>query len=229
MIALKESLLSKTKDKVANVPSMVDEELILDKLINSGWYLFQCPKDKIDSSLFKIYKQRNKYFVDVNCGVTCIGTPEGMITDGTFRFGKINGEFIIVPSSQSRKKSQLKSLEFGPIDVETFNIFDNEQLKDLKGCPKYVRSGGVLISDTNITSLKYFPIYVGGNIYITHNEKLKSVSDTKFCNVEGLTVVFKSNGFVSSELTKRELNWTMLNVRHGFRFDKSIAAPEFNK
>ena len=48
MIALKESLLSKTKDKVANVPSMVDEELILDKLINSGWYLFQCPKDKID-------------------------------------------------------------------------------------------------------------------------------------------------------------------------------------
>ena len=230
MNTLKESLLSKTQIKVSTAAETIDIEMIKDKLINSGWYQFLCKRDADPDTYLNIYKKSGKWVVDVDCGMNCYGTPDGHVTDGSFRFGTINGEYNIVSEPTKREKSHICELKYGPIRVErSFNIFDNDKLKNLKDCPKYVLDG-ILINDTNITSLKYFPIYCAGSVYITNNKQLKSVTDTKFANIEAHVVVFKNNGFVSTELTKRDLKWEIKSYgRYGFRFDKSIAAPEFNK
>lgn len=230
MNTLKESLLSKTQIKVSAASETIDKETIKDKLINSGWYQFLCKRDADPDTYLNIYKKYGKWVVDVDCGMNCYGTQDGYVTDGSFRFGTINGEYNISSEPTDREKSHICDLKYGPVRVEGgFSIFGNDKLKNLKDCPKYVLDG-IIIHDTNITTLKYFPIYCAGSVYISNNKQLKTVTDTKFANIEAPSVAFKDNGFVSTELTKRDLKWEIKSYgRYGFRFDKSIAAPEFNK
>ena len=226
MLTLRESLLRKTKDKVAQSHDILSEESIRDIIFNSGYYEIGRfgGTDKADS--IKVYKKSGKWFVDVKDSIYCYGTPDGQITDGSFRFGTIDGDFIIASAPEDSNKSKIKSLTYGPIDVKGgFQIWSNVGLTNLKDCPKYVR-GGLIINDCTITTLKYFPIYVWGSILISENKKLKSVADTTpRSRVESFSITFNNNGFVSSELTYRELNWEMPYGSKGFRFDKSIAAP----
>lgn len=226
MRTLKESLLGSTKAKVAGVADVINEEIIRDKLINSGWYYFGKEEERRD--IFKIYKKNGKWVVDVDCNMTCYGTEDGGMTDGTFRFGTINGYMGLTSAPSDKRKCQIKSLKYGPQEVKgRLEIWDNEHLKDLRDCPKYVYES-VIVSHTPITTLKYFPIYVGRNVLLEENKNLKRVDDTKLCKIMGMNVEIRKNGFVSTERTYNELNWEIVGGFRCFRYDKSIASPEFN-
>lgn len=221
MITLRESLLGNTKKKVAGASDMIQIMEIRDKLVNSGWYSFG-NKGQDWESFFKIYKKNGKWTVDVGGNMFCYGTPDGGMTDGTFRFGTINGS-IFISAPHGVGKNQIKSLMYGPVEVKgAFQIWDNEYLKDLKDCPKYVHDA-IIVNETPITTLKYFPIFVGGSVMIYKCKNLKKLTDTKDCEICGLTVEFKENGFVSNELSFRDLNWNIRCGSRGYRFDKSIA------
>ena len=226
MITLKESLLGNTREKVAGASDMIQAVDIRDKLVNSGWYYFGKENERND--IFKIYKKSGKWFVDVDCGMNCYGTPEGGITDGTFRFGTINGYMRLTSAPSDNRKCQIRSLKYGPQAVKgSVEIWDNEYLKDLKDCPKYIH-GGFVVYGTPITTLKYFPIFVGGNIHIGDNNNLKKLNDTKYCKILGSLVEIRRNGVVTTERTFNELNWDIASGFRCFRYDKSIASPEFN-
>lgn len=226
MITLRESLLGNTKEKVAGVSDVIQVADIRDKLINSGWYYFGKEEERKD--IFKIYKKNGKWFVDVDCNMTCYGTPDGGMTDGTFRFGTINGYMGLTSAPSDKRKCQIKSLKYGPQEVKgRVEIWDNEYLKDLKDCPKYIHES-FIVEGTPITTLKYFPIWIGGSVLIDNNKNLKKLSDTKYCKILGSLVEIKRNGIVTTERTFNELNWDMPWGFSCFRYDKSIASPEFN-
>lgn len=227
MKTLYESILGNTKDRVKSVSDDVQKDIIYDKLINSGWYEFGF-RGKTPTEIFKIYKKHGKWTVDVNGPMTCYGTEDGGITDGTFRFGVIDSNFTLSSPPSDSRKCQVKSLKYGPSDVKgSFYIWDSEYLKDLRDCPKYVHES-VIISYTPITTLKYFPIYVGRNVLIEENKNLKRVDDTKLCKIMGTSVEIRRNGFVTTERTYNDINWEIVGGFKCFRYDKSIASPEFN-
>jgi hypothetical protein len=221
MITLRESLLGNTREKVAGISDIVQITEIRDKLVNSGWYGFGKEDEQMD--IFKIYKKNGKWFVDVDCGMNCYGTPDGGMTDGTFRFGTVNGYMRLTSAPSDSRMCQIRSLKYGPQEVKgNFEIWENEHIKDLKDCPKYVHEG-IIVYGTPITTLKYFPIFVGGSVMIHNCRDLKKLTDTKDCEIRGMTVEFKGNGFVSNELSFRDLNWNIRCGSRGYRFDKSIA------
>ena len=226
MLPLRESLLTKTKDKITKAPDTISVEDIRDKLLNSGWYKFISYNNDDTDNWFTIYKKYGKWIVDVHCKVFCYGTPDGMITDGSFRFGTIDCGFDVTAPHGS---SKIKSLTYGPVTVKgNYSIWNADKLTNLKDCPKHIYDG-IIIHNTSINTLKYFPIWVAGSLLINDNKNLKGVKDTKFSHVECRRVEIRNNGFTSTELTYRELNWDMPYGLGGFRFDKSIALPEFNK
>lgn len=227
MKTLKESIITSTEKKVKGVGDVIDSEVIRDKLVNSGWYFFGFNDNK-HGDIFNIYKKNGKWTVDVKGPMTCYGTPDGDITDGTFRFGTIDGTFRITHVPASTKLCQVKSLKNCPTEVKgSFEIWSSEYLKDLKDCPKHVHDS-VIIYETPIKTLKHFPIWIGRNVLIVKNKNLKGVDDTKFCKIMGTSIEFEKNGFVSTERTYKELNWEFPYGFRGFRYDRNTSAPEFN-
>lgn len=226
MKTLYESILISTEKKVKGVGDVIDSEIIRDKLVNSGWYSFG-NKGEDWETFFKIYKKNGKWTVDVGGNMFCYGTPDGGMTDGTFRFGTIKGSIWLNPP-HGIGNNKIKSLKYGPVEVKgALQIWSNEYLKDLKDCPKYVHDG-VIVNETPIKTLKYFPIWIGRNVLIENNKNLKGVDDTKFCKIMGTSIEIKKNGFVSTERTYRELNWEFPYGFRGFRYDRNTSAPEFN-
>lgn len=226
MITLRESLLGNTREKVAGISDIVQITEIRDKLVNSGWYNFGKEDEQMD--IFKIYKKNGKWFVDVDCGMNCYGTPDGGMTDGTFRFGTVNGYMRLTSAPSDSRMCQIRSLKYGPHEVKgNFEIWENEHIKNLKDCPKYVHEG-VIVYGTPITTLKYFPIWIGGNVTISENKSLKKLNDTKYCKILGSMVRIKENEIVTTERTFNELNWDVVQGFRCFRYDKSVASPEFN-
>lgn len=177
------------------------------KLQNDNIYYFHY--SKVNQKPYAIKKVRGKWVVDALGDLTVYGVADnGCVTDGTFSFGTVNGNYIIsMPESGGAK---LKSLQYGPTEVrDDFDIYYGGDLKDLQYCPKTVH-GWVNVSGTNITTLKYFPSFVGGNVNIRDNKELKSVKDLRNCRVNGY-LIFKDNGISGpSVITNFANKWNIL-------------------
>ena len=195
------------------------------KLQNDNIYYFHY--SKVNQKPYAIKKVRGKWVVDALGDLTVYGVADnGCVTDGTFSFGTVNGNYIIsMPQSDGAK---LKSLQYGPTEVrDDFDIYYGGDLKDIQYCPSTVH-GWVNVSGTHITTLKYFPSFVGGNVSIRYNKELKSVKDLRKCRVNGY-LIFKDNGISGpSVITNFANKWNILfnhaNVIEGqeMMFETSI-------
>jgi hypothetical protein len=201
------SLLDEIEDTLARGEDDIMLAEIERKLQNDHIYYFHY--SKVNQKPYAIKKVRGKWVVDVLGDLTIYGVADnGCITDGTFSFGVINGNYII--SRPESGEAKLKSLQYGPTEVrDDFDIYYGGDLKDLQYCPKTVH-GWVNISGTNITTLKYFPAFVGGNVNIRDNKELKSVKDLRKCRVNGY-LIFKENGISGpSVITNFANKWNIL-------------------
>jgi hypothetical protein len=201
------SLLADVEDTLARGEDDIMLAEIERKLQNDHIYYFHY--SKVNQKPYAIKKVRGKWVVDALGDLTVYGVADnGCVTDGTFSFGLVNGNYIIsMPESGGAK---LKSLQYGPTEVrDDFDIYYGGDLKDLQYCPKTVH-GWVNVSGTNITTLKYFPSFVGGNVNIRDNKELKSVKDLRKCRVNGY-LIFKDNGVSGpSVITNFANKWNIL-------------------
>lgn len=204
------SILTDVEDTLARGEDDIMLAEIERKLQNDHIYYFHY--SKVNQKPYAIKKVRGKWVVDALGDLTVYGVADnGCITDGTFSFGVINGNYIIsMPESGGAK---LKSLQYGPTEVrDDFDIYYGGDLKDLQYCPKTVH-GWVNVSGTHITTLKYFPSFVGGNASIRDNKELKSVKDLSKCRVNGY-LIFKDNGISGpSVITNFANKWNILFSR----------------
>ena len=201
------SLLADVEDTLARGEDDIMLAEIERKLQNDHIYYFHY--SKVNQKPYAIKKVRGKWVVDALGDLTVYGVADnGCITDGTFSFGVINGNYII--SMPESSEAKLKSLQYGPTEVrDDFDIYYGGDLKDLQYCPKTVH-GWVNVSGTNITTLKYFPSFVGGNVNIRDNKELKSVKDLRKCRVNGY-LIFKENGISGpSVITNFANKWNIL-------------------
>lgn len=183
MRTLKESILSDIESNLSLGNDEVEEYAakmhILEELHDHKKYYYD--KNRGDDKYFNIYKNRNKWLVDVNGFITCY-CPDGYVTDGSFEFGAIQKDFMICAEDDG-DPCNCKSLQYGPkIVYGEYTIDACNDLKDLKHCPIHVY-GEILVRDTGITTLKYFP----KNCYaakIINNKNLKSLKGTKICSVK---------------------------------------------
>ena len=204
------SLLSNVEDTLARGEDDIMLAEIERKLQNDNIYYFHY--SKVNQKPYAIKKVRGKWIVDALGDLTVYGVADnGCITDGTFSFGTVNGNYIIsMPESGGDK---LKSLQYGPTEVrDDFDIYYGGDLKDLQYCPNTVH-GWVNVSGTHITTLKYFPSFVEGNVNIRDNKELKSVKDLRKCRVNGY-LIFKNNGISGpSVITNFANKWNILYSR----------------
>ena len=201
------SILDEIEDTLARGEDDIMLTEIERKLQNDNIYYFHY--SKVNQKPYAIKKVRGKWVVDALGDLTICGVADnGCVTDGTFSFGTVNGNYII--SMPEFGGDKLKSLQYGPTEVrDDFDIYYGGDLKDLQYCPKTVH-GWVNIFGTNITTLKHFPSFVGGNVSIRENEELKSVKDLRKCRVNGY-LIFKDNGISgSSVITNFENKWNIL-------------------
>ena len=210
------SLLDNVEDTLSRGEDDIMLAEIERKLQNDNIYYFHY--SKVNQKPYAIKKVRGKWVVDALGDLTVYGVADnGCVTDGTFSFGVINGNYIIsMPESGGDK---LKSLQYGPTEVrDDFDLYYGGGLKDLQYCPKTVH-GWVNVSGTNITTLKYFPLFVGGNASIRDNKELKSVKDLRKCRVNGY-LIFKGNGIsgpsvITSFVNKWNILYSRANVIEG--------------
>lgn len=183
MKTLKESILSDIESNLSLSDKDVEEYAakahILEELHDPKKYYYD--KNRGDEKYFNIYKNRNRWIVDVNGFITCY-CPDGYVTDGSFEFGAIQKDFMICAEDDG-DPCNCKSLQYGPkIVYGCYTIDACKDLKDLRYCPVHVYDE-ILIRDTGITTLKYFP----KNCYaakIINNKNLKSIKGAKPCSVK---------------------------------------------
>lgn len=198
MKKLYESILADIEDTLKLGDDDVMRLHILDQLQNEDLYGYNklIPIDKA----FRIHKKGNKWIVDLNVNFTCHGTEDGYLTDGSFEFGVAAASFSIA-NKIIGKQINIKSLKYGPTLVNhDLNIMDCPKLKNLRYCPKKVM-GTIVIVDTGITTLKYFPEYCD-YAEIIHNTNLKEF-DAKDVTIKSGIKIYK-NGF-NSKLLKNNL------------------------
>ena len=201
------SLLSDVEDTLARGEDDIMLSEIERKLQNDDIYYFHY--SRVNQKPYAIKKVRGKWVVDALGDLTVYGAADnGCVTDGTFSFGTVNGNYIISMGESGGAK--LKSLQYGPTEVrDDFDIYYGGDLKDLQYCPKTVH-GWVNVSGTHITTLKYFPSFIGGNVNIRDNKELKSVKDLRKCRVNGY-LIFKDNGISGpSVITNFANKWNIL-------------------
>lgn len=142
---------------------------IENKLLDSNRYYIHNPNRKLKD--YEIRKSRGKWVVDINGDLTVYGMDEA-ITDGSFSFGFVKGQYCV---SCGYDNTTLKSLRYGPIEVgENMLIFWGEKLKDLQHCPERIH-GDFEINASGIETLKYFPKFVGRNVRIADCGNLKDL------------------------------------------------------
>lgn len=139
------------------------------KLLDTNRYYIHNPNRKLKD--YEIRKTRGKWVVDINGDLTVYGMDEA-ITDGSFSFGFVKGQYCV---SCGYDNTTLKSLQYGPKEVgENMLIFWGEKLKDLQYCPERIH-GDFEVNASGIETLKYFPKFVGRNIRIADCMNLKDL------------------------------------------------------
>ena len=141
----------------------------LDKILNflKENYEFMSQGHKID---FKDAIQIHNNIVDVSCSIFISNNNIISLTNGLFKFGKINGTF------DCSNCKNLKSLEGGPIEVGgTFDCSNCKNLKSLEGGPIEVGGDFDCSNCYNLKSLEGSPKVVGRDFYCNGCENLKSL------------------------------------------------------
>lgn len=180
MKSLKEALLNrpKTSEIAQNMRKQTTIEF-LSKTYN------------LNIKYYELIEKSDIIIVNVKCDVFYgtkedgwahrhMGTDEPLlsITNGAFKFGKVDGDFIIVRSDD------LTSLEGAPHHVGgKFKCFNCSKLKSLKGAPKYVGDDFRCCFCKNLESLEGAPKYVGGHFDCSYCDSLKTLKGApeKFC------------------------------------------------
>lgn len=211
MKTLKESLLSDIETNMAKGKEAEEDiikEQILNFILTSGVYEYN--NFTASDKLFNIYKKRNKWYVDVNSYITCYCTEDGHITDGTFSFGTVKGDFVVT-NKNGNTQCPCVSLNGCPEIVKgSFYIMNSPNLKDLKGCPKNVFYE-ILIQKTGITTLKYFPV-TATTVTIIDNKELKTLNKAGRCYIETLVKIY-NNGIPFTKGDIVEMPWVIRNTK----------------
>jgi hypothetical protein len=194
---LYESILGDMDDVINKGDDDVAKTHILEQLHDRTLYWY--PKAIPDDKAFIIKKKGNKWIVDLKTNFTCYGTKEGYVTDGSFSFGVAAKDFIIMGGGENNTgKCNIKSLKYGPYLVNgQYCMIDCIKLKNLNYCPKKVMDN-IVIADTNINTLKYFPEYVKF-VEITHNKNIKAFDICPTSIKDGIRL--HNNGFKSNKTT----------------------------
>ena len=139
------------------------------RLLDSNRYYIHNPNKRLKD--YEIKKTRGKWVVDINGDLTVYGMDEA-ITDGSFSFGFVSGQYCV---SCGYDNTTLKSLQYGPKEVGgNMMIFWGEKLKDLQYCPERIH-GDFEINASGIETLKYFPKFVGRNVRVADCMNLKDL------------------------------------------------------
>ena len=220
MKTLHESILSDMDVALEKSNDEVAKEHIYNLLVNEEWFEVGFFSRSIDSIKNKVIlrKKGKKWIVDVAGSITCY-CPEGYITDGSFEFDNVSGDFKIIRKSQS-DICNCKSLKYGPKSVgNNLRIVDCPKLKNLKYCPVKVRDS-ITISYTGIETLKYFPEY-SMFVEIMGNKNLKNIDSTDNVNIkDGVRII--NNGFKSTIKDIENCKWKIVNKNPYFLFDTAI-------
>lgn len=140
------------------------------KLLDSNRYYIHNPNKRLKD--YEIKKTRGKWVVDINGDLTVYGMDEA-ITDGSFSFGFVKGQYCI---SCGYDNTTLKTLQYGAKEVGgNMLIFWGEKLKDLQYCPERIH-GDFEINASGIETLKYFPKFVGRNVRVADCMNLKDLT-----------------------------------------------------
>lgn len=221
MKTLHESILSDMDDVLEKSNDEVAKEHIYSLLANEEWFEVGFFSRSIDSIKKKVIlrKKGKKWIVDVETSIICY-CPEGYITDGSFEFDNVSGDFKIISKSQSGI-CNCKSLKYGPKSVgNNLRIVDCPNLKNLKYCPVKVRDG-ITISYTGIETLKYFPEY-SMFAEIIGNKNLKNIDSTNNVNIkDGVKII--NNGFESTIKDIENCKWKIVNKNPYFLLDTDTA------
>lgn len=214
MKTLKESILDDIDDALKRDDELIKEH-IYNLLSNEEWFEFAFfSRDYIKKKVI-LRKKGNKWFVDVEGSITCF-CPEGYITDGSFEFDSISGDFKIF-SKQPSGICNCKSLKYGPKSVgNNLRIMNCPNLKNLKYCPEKVRDS-IIINYTGIETLKYFPEY---SLFaeIIGNKNLKNIDSTNNVNIkDGVKLI--NNGFKSTTKDIKNWKWKIVSKNPYFLFD----------
>lgn len=193
MKSLRESLLADMDDVLQQGDDESMKIHILNQLHNKKLYYYN--EFLTDNQAFKINKKNGQWIVDLKTSITCYGTENGYVTDGTFSFGVAAKNFLIMPENKN-KSCNIKSLKYGPTLVNgMYDIYNLPKLKNLKYCPIKIM-GDTTIGYTGINTLKYFPEYCQF-FELVSNKKLKTFDISKVTINNGCRLF--NNGFISTE------------------------------
>lgn len=220
MKTLKESVLSDMEETLSKGDDDIVKKHIYNLLGNKEWFNFGFLTQPINKQVI-LQKKGKKWIVDVKRNITCY-CPNGYITDGSFEFNTIGGNFIIINNNDLGKNiSNCKSLKYGPKIVNNYFCINNcPNLKDLKYCPEKVIDS-VVIGYTGVETLKYFPEY-SVFVELAGNKNLKNMDDTTN-NVfikDGIRII--NNGFKSSMQNIKNCKWKFISKNPYFIFDNEI-------
>jgi hypothetical protein len=215
---LYESILADIDDTLDKGDDDVAKVHIYNLLANEEWFEIGFLANRSYDSIKKkviLKKKGKKWFVDVEGSITCY-CPEGYITDGSFEFDNISGDFKIF-SKQHSGICNCKSLKYGPKSVgNNLRIMDCPELKNLKYCPEKVRDT-ISIGYTGIETLKYFPEY-STFVEIIGNKSLKNMDSTNNVNIkEGVRII--NNGFESTMKDMENCKWKIVGKNPYFLCD----------
>lgn len=218
MKTLHESILADIDDTLKQGDDDVAKVHIYNLLANEEWFEIGFLSSRSYDSIKKkviLKKKGKKWFVDVEGSITC-HCPEGYITDGSFEFDRISGDFKIF-SKQHSGICNCKSLKYGPKTVgNNLRIMDCPELKNLKYCPETVRDT-ISIGYTGIETLKYFPEY-SAFVEIIGNKNLKNIDSTNNVNIkEGVRII--NNGFESTMKDIESCKWKIVSKNPYFLCD----------
>lgn len=171
------------------------------------YYIHNINKNRPD---YEIKKVRGKWVVDVNGDLTVYGMGE-CVTDGSFSFGVVKGQYMI---SCGWDNKIFKSLQYGPKEVQShMMIYWGENLKSLQYCPKTIH-GDFELNATGIETLKYFPDFVHGRIRISDCMKLKDFTKLHKCHVGQYIRIFHNGAKTTEEVAKKILDkWDVTGER----------------
>ena len=157
---IKEGILS---DIDTSVGTMDDDIDIVVATANIKKKLNEYLVNTLHDRDIKIYKDGKDFVVDLNADVYYTHSQQlDGLTDGSFRFGRIYGNFII-------NETRVKSLKYGPHTVDCdFEMYYTSNMHNLKYCPKYVGGDCVLLG-TDVISLEYLPEEIDGVLNLDSN------------------------------------------------------------
>ena len=220
MKTLYEGILGDMEDTLKSGDDAVMMLHILEQLHDLNLYYYNPYLS--DDKIFDIYKNSGRWIVDVKGTITCYCTKDGELTDGTFKFGCIDGSFNVF--REDGEDCPCTSFKYGPTTVYgDLYITGCPKLKYLKGCPRIV-FGDITINKTGLTTLKYFPITCN-HLYLVKNKDLNTTKGARRCDIKNNITAIK-NGFVSDIEVFKEIGW-IKNYNAVHVFDDSTLAKYY--